>query len=218
MSLRVLLLDDHRMFADALEVLLAGESDIEVMGIATTEAEAIEVCLRDCPDVVLVDLDPSGTDGFEATARIREACGHTQAVIVTGAYEPAMMARAVEAGATGYVPKTGTARDLIDAVRRVASGELALPSADVNSVLRALQASHRTRTAGDLLAGHLTEREIQILQGFADGLTTDELAGKLFVTTSTVQTHTRNILAKVGARSKLEAVIFALRHGVIRVR
>ena len=215
--IRVLVVDDHRMFAEALEMLLAGEEDVEIAGAVGTGEEALEVVARVGPDVVLMDIDLPGIDGIEATRRIRELSPLTQVVIITAYQEPAVMAQAVEAGACGFVPKTETADQLVGVIRGAAAGEMILPSGDIRAVLGKLQAAQRARNDADRLIDQLTSREIQILQSIAQGRSTKEVAESLFISQLTVQTHVKNILGKLGVHSKLEAVTFALRHDLIGI-
>jgi two-component system, NarL family, response regulator LiaR len=216
-EVRVLVVDDHRMFAEALEMLLAGEEDVEIAGAVGTGEEALEVVARVSPHVVLMDIDLPGIDGIEATRRIRELSPSTQVVIITAYQEPAVMAQAIEAGACGFVPKTQTADQLVGVIRGAAAGEMVLPSGDIRAVLGRLQAAQRARTDAGLLIDQLTSREIQVLQALAQGASTKEVAESLFISQLTVQTHVKNILAKLGVHSKLEAVTFALRHDVIGI-
>ena len=213
----VLVVDDHRMFAEALEMLLAGEEDVEIAGAVGTGEEALEVVARVGPDVVLMDIDLPGIDGIEATRRIRELSPLTQVVIITAYQEPAVMAQAIEAGACGFVPKTETADQLVGVIRGAAAGEMILPSGDIRAVLGKLQAAQRARNDADRLIDQLTSREIQILQSIAQGRSTKEVAESLFISQLTVQTHVKNILGKLGVHSKLEAVTFALRHDLIGI-
>jgi DNA-binding NarL/FixJ family response regulator len=216
-KIQVLVVDDHRMFAEALEMLLAGEEGVEIAGAVPTGEEALEVVARVSPHVVLMDIDLPGLDGIEATRRIREMSPLTQVVIITAYQEPAVMARAIEAGACGFVPKTQTADQLVGVIRGAAAGEMVLPTGDIRAVLGKLQAAQRARTDAGRLIDQLTSREIQILQAIAQGSSTREVAESLFISQLTVQTHVKNILAKLGVHSKLEAVTFALRHDVVRI-
>jgi NarL family two-component system response regulator LiaR len=215
--IRVLVVDDHRMFAEALEMLLAGEENVEIAGAVGTGEEALEVVAQVDLGVVLMDIDLPGIDGIEATRRIRELSPSTQVVIITAYQEPAVMARAIEAGACGFVPKTQTADQLVGVIRGAAAGEMILPSGDIRAVLGKLQATQRANTDAGWLIDQLTSREIQILQAIAQGSSTREVAESMFISQLTVQTHVKNILAKLGVHSKLQAVTFALRQGVIRI-
>jgi DNA-binding NarL/FixJ family response regulator len=216
-QIRVLVVDDHRMFAEAIEMLLGGEDDLEVIGAVAKGEDALEAVARLRPDVVLMDMDLPGIDGIAATRQIRETSDATHVVIITAFHEPSAMARAIEAGACGFVPKTQAADKLVGIIRQAASGEMVLPAAEMRSVLAQLQQAHRVRSNADRLLSLLTSREIEILQGIADGRSTTELAGLMHISPFTVQTHVKNILFKLGVHSKLEAVTCALRHGLIRI-
>jgi DNA-binding NarL/FixJ family response regulator len=215
--IRVLVVDDHQMFAQALDMLLAEEEDLDVAGAVGTAEAALEVVAHAAPDVVLMDIELPGMDGIEATRLIRQTSESTQVVIITAFPEPAVMVRAIEAGACGFIPKTEAADQLVGVVRQAAAGEMVLPAGEMRTIMASLWEGHRLRTVGEHLHGLLTGREIQILQGILDGRSTQELAKALHISSSTVQTHVKNILSKLGVHSKLEAVTFALRRGLIRL-
>jgi DNA-binding NarL/FixJ family response regulator len=215
--IRVLVVDDHLMFAEAVEMLLAAEDDIEVMATMATAEEALALAEREAPDVVLMDIDLPGVDGIDATRRLRELSPATQVVIVTGFQEAGVVARAIEAGACCFLSKTQAIEWLGDTIRRAAAGELVLPAGDVAGVLSRLREAQRARHDAQGLLSLLTSREIQILQLTAEGRSTPQVAQELFISPFTVQTHLKNILAKLGVHSKLEAVTFCIRHGAIRI-
>jgi DNA-binding NarL/FixJ family response regulator len=217
-SIRVLVVDDHRMFAEAIELLLANEDGIEIVGAVGTGEAAADFAGTHRPDVVLVDIDLPGMDGIEAMYRIREASPNSHLVVVTAFQQRSVMARAVEAGAAGFVPKTRAADDLVDVIRRAAAGEMVLPSGDIGEVLNNLQQAASDRSDAARLLGLLTSREVEILKLVADGHSTAEIAKHFFISPFTVQSHVKNILSKLGVHSKLEAVTFALRHGAVRVQ
>src|SRR5436309_3392863 len=123
-ALHVLVVDDHLMFAEAIKLLLANEDGIEIVGTAGTGEEAVELARETSPEVVLMDIDLPGIDGIEATRQIRAISPQTQVVIVSAFQHASVMARAVEAGAAGFVPKTRTTDDLVDVIRRAAAGEM----------------------------------------------------------------------------------------------
>jgi DNA-binding NarL/FixJ family response regulator len=215
-SIRVLVVDDHRMFADAIELLLAGEEGLEVVGVAETAEEALDVCDRECPAVVLMDIDLPGMDGVDATKRVLETCPDARVVVVT-AFQGEVMMRALEAGARGYLPKTRAAEELTGVIRRAAAGEMILPTGEVGGVPSSLRKDRSAKSGALERLGGLTSREVQILQALADGMSTSEVAEALVISPLTVQSHVKSILFKLGVHSKLEAVTIALRHGIIRV-
>ncbi len=214
--IRLLVVDDHRMFAEAIELLLASAEGIEIVGAVGTGEDALELLKTTKADVVLMDIDLPGMDGVEATRQIRTSSPQTQVVIVT-ALHGSVMARGVEAGASGFVSKTRATEDLVEVVRRAAEGEIVLPSAEIAQVLGSLQRAATSRATAGRALGNLTDRELDILQRIAHGKSTAEIAKALFISPFTVQSHVKNILAKLGVHSKLEAVTFALRHGAVDV-
>lgn len=216
--IRALMIDDHRMFADLVTLLLEGEPEVELIGTAATGEEGIDVAARSCPDVVVLDIDLPGMDGIETARRIRERCPDVAVVVVTGYQEEQVMARAIEAGARAYVPKTRAAEELVHVIRRAAAGEMVLPSAGLAEVFTRLQEARVGRAGAHRLLARLTSREIEVLQALAEGMATGEVARTLYISPHTVQGHVKNILSKLEVRSKLEAVTLAVREGLIRLR
>jgi DNA-binding NarL/FixJ family response regulator len=146
---RVLIVDDHRMFAEGLEKLLVMEAGVEVLGTVGTAAEALQLCRRVCPDVVVMDLDLPGMNGAEAPARLRALCPDARVVAVGGVQDRELIARAVQAGISGFVPKTGPAEELVGLIRAVAEdpGDLAIlvPPGSARSWRRWRRGSPRPR-------------------------------------------------------------------------
>lgn len=210
---RVLVVDDHEMFSEALELLLGRQPDVELVGSARDAAEAMDMLHHD-PDVVLMDLDMPGTDGIEATRQIRERIPGAKIVLLTAIQSPEVIAEALSAGACGYVPKTRAVDDLMDVVRRAAAGEIVLPERDLAAVLAQLGGNGNKVSAAEAALARLTPRENEILRALADGNTTSQVADSLGISALTVQSHVKNILAKLGVHSKIEAVTLAWRFGL----
>jgi DNA-binding NarL/FixJ family response regulator len=209
--IRVVLVDDHQMFADAIGMFLATEDDIEVAEILPDANDVLARIGESRPDVVLMDIDLPGVDGVTATARIVQARPETKVVLITALSDPALVLRGIEAGASALVAKERAADDLVDVIRRTAVGEEVFPAPQ----LRLLAASP-TSGQGEAKA-RLTQRELEVLQGLVDGLSTEELAAALFVSPRTVQGHVQSILTKMRVRSKLEAVVTGLREGTVHL-
>lgn len=208
----VLVVDDHEVFSEALTLLLEQQPDVRLLGAAREATQALAMCREEAPDVVLMDIDMPGIDGVEATRLVREICPRARIVIVSGLEDPSMVANALAAGACGYVPKTRAVDELMDVVQRAAAGELVMPEADLAPVLAELQAG-RSAPSGRVALRRLTPRETEILRALAAGDAIQDIADALGISALTVQSHVKNILAKLGVHSRLEAVTLAWRNG-----
>jgi DNA-binding NarL/FixJ family response regulator len=205
----VLVVDDHRMFAQAVRLLLQGEEDLEIAGIASSAEEAVVLVERSGPDVVVMDIDLPGLDGIEATRRIRERCPATRVAVITALRDENLIAQSLEAGAHGFLWKTRAAEDLIRTIRRVAAGELVMPEQGLMPLLSRLESVRNERSTGRGVLVTLTAREVEVLEALDKGATTDQIAGQLGVTRATVQSHVNGILTKLGVHTRLQAVILS---------
>ncbi|MDH4145492.1 MAG: response regulator transcription factor [Acidimicrobiia bacterium] len=205
---RVLVIDDHTVFAEALAAALIAR-DFVVTDIARTGAAALTAVTQSSPDVVLVDQRLPDVTGTELLRALRGAAPDAALVMLTAQRDERTVIAAVEAGCRGYVTKDQSLDELVDAVRRAAMGEVVLSPALLARVLPLLRSDPPTR--GELL----TPRELEILELMSEGLSNRAIAGRLFLSVNTVRNHVRNMLAKLDAHSKLEAVAIATRRGLI---
>lgn len=208
--IRVLIVDDHELVAESLERLLADQSDIEVVGIAGTGAEALEMAAELRPDVVLMDFKLPDADGTDVARQVKERRPEAKVVMVTGYAEDAILIRAIEAGCSGFVTKQQASATVVSAVRAASVGESLIEPTLLARLLPRLRQTDR-RTVD------LTTRETEILKLVAEGLTNQAIAERLVISTNTVRNHVQNILTKLGVHSKLEAVATAVRRGMIRI-
>ena len=216
-EIRVLICEDHRFLADALASLLAegGHGKLVCPPVQTGEA-ALEAATRHDPDVIVMDINlPGAMSGLDATRAIKEKCPKSRVLVITANEEDDVLVPAVEAGASALLEKSSPLDDVLEAIDKVAAGEMLVDPAKLARLMRVLSSQREGSREADLLLNQLTERETQILQLSAEGLSTAEVAGRLFISPQTVQTHVRNVLAKLGVRSKLQAVAFAAKHGRI---
>lgn len=213
---KVMIVDDHRVFAEALALALSKESDLEVVGSpVTTGDDAADAVLEHGVDVVLMDINLPGKDGIAATRDIKKVHPETKVVVLTADQGERRLAEAAVAGASGYLTKARAVNEVVDAVRRAAAGEMLIPG-DILARVLAEVAGERTKQAeADRMAQMLTPRELEVLQLLALGLSNRAIARKLVVSPRTVDTHVHNLLAKLGVHSKLEAVVNGLRWGLV---
>ena len=207
---RVLVVDDHRMFAQSLVRILGDETDIEVVGIAASAEEAVHVLSEQPADVVLLDYELPDTVGVSGITRIHAVLPDARLVLLTGHDDGDVLAAAIEAGCCGFITKDKATDHLIDAVRAAGAGEAVISSAMLAQLLPKLR---RDGDGRDPAA--LTPREQEVLGLLADGLSTDAIAERLFVSRNTVRNHVQRMMEKLDAHSRLEAVAIAVRRGLV---
>jgi DNA-binding NarL/FixJ family response regulator len=213
--IRVLLADDHALVREGTRRLIEAESDLEVVAEASSGEEAIEAVRRLRPDIAIMDIAMPGIGGIEATRAIKADCAET-AILVLSAYddEPYLVAL-LEAGAAGFLLKNVNGRELVEAIRAVARGEAVLEPALSEKLLRRL--SNRP-TAPARSADILSEREFDVLRLAARGLPNKEIARRLNLSIRTVHSHLANTFMKMHVGSRTEAVLLALRQGMISLQ
>ncbi len=208
-TIRLVLVDDHRVVRRGLRSFLEAFPDVSVVGEASSGEEVLSKVEGWLPDVVIVDLlMPGGIDGIETTRRIRAITPHTQVVVLTAYTDDARVVGALRAGAIGYVRKDAEPEVLLDAVRAAARGQSLLDPSIAGSVLQELVRSVEIKDT-------LTEREMEVLRLLAHGRTNRQIADELVVGVETVKTHVGNILNKLHMAHRTQAVIHALKQGLI---
>jgi len=211
---RLLLADDHRMLRDSLRRSME-EHGFEVVGEAADGQEAVRLAVSLRPDVILMDVSMPVLDGVEATRQITRAVPGTQVVMLTMHADGDVMARAIQAGAIGYLVKDCSIDDVVSAVRLAASGDSVLSPGLASSVLADMDRAGRGGENGQGPA--ISAREEEVLQLVADGLSLPEVAEALFISVKTVKNHLASIYAKLDARDRTQAVLRAVRLGIIRL-
>jgi DNA-binding NarL/FixJ family response regulator len=214
---RIVVADDHPLFRSALTQLLNTRADIEVVGEAADGQEAIELCRRLRPQMVLMDVRMPRVDGLEATRTIKREFPRTIVLMLTAFEDPSYLSEALKAGAGGYVLKHEPAPQIIDAVRKALTGESPL---DQEVALRLL-----TRLIEDVPKKvglketrprvSLSPREVDVLRLVAQGQTNQQIAQRLFISVSTVKKHVRSIVSKLGVSDRVQAAIRAVELGVL---
>ncbi|MGW1722382.1 response regulator [Streptomyces sp. NPDC002306] len=212
MTIRVLIADDQMMVREGFSVLLNAMPDIEVVGEAVNGREAVQRVRELAPDVVLMDIRMPELNGIEATREIVASDGTAKVLVLTTFDLDEYVYQALRAGASGFLLKDASARQLADGVRVVAAGEALLaPSVTRRLITEFSKLSDTPRPASTAQAayGELTERETEVLVLIAQGLSNAEIAGRLVVAESTIKTHVSRILVKLGLRDRTQAAVFA---------
>jgi DNA-binding NarL/FixJ family response regulator len=208
--IRIVVIDDHRMVADALAQTLDAVAVMEVAGTAPTLAEGLRLVEHVRPDVVIMDVVLPDGDGAVDTAKVLQRCPAAKVIVLSAQTGIDVVARAMEAGAVAFISKSTPLADLAEAVRRVQAGEVLFGPEQVRAVSRYL------REAVGGVGQDLSDRELEVLELLGEGATTQEMVDRLHLSPHTVRNHIRNLSAKLGARSRLEAVAIANRSGLLR--
>jgi DNA-binding NarL/FixJ family response regulator len=206
-GIRVLIADDHEVVRIGIGRMLENTPDIDVVGVARDGAEAIALCAEHAPDVVLMDLEMPGIDGLEATRSIVRAGGPSVVVVLTSFADRDHIAEAIDSGAVGYLLKDADPRELVAGIRAAAAGESPLTPRVALTVVREL------RTAGT--GGTLSDREREVLALVGAGVANKQIALRLGISTKTVKSHLSHIFRQIGVRDRLQAAMWARRHGLV---
>lgn len=210
--IRVAIADDLDMIRAGFEMIIDNESDMTVVASAADGNEIVDACRTRHVDVVLMDIRMPNLDGLAATERILAEPDPPRVVILTTFGLDEYVSAAVLAGASGFLLKDASADDLVDAVRAVADGQAALAPSLIATVLEHARASPRARTVPGI--DDLTARERHVLELLATGRSNAEIAEQLFLSEATVKTHISHVLAKLGVRDRVQAVIAAFAAGI----
>jgi DNA-binding NarL/FixJ family response regulator len=225
--IRVGLVDDQAMVRVGLKMILEAEPDIEIVGEAADGADAVALVREHAPDVVLMDIRMPGMDGLAATAEVLAAHPDARVVILTTFDDDEYVYQALRAGASGFLLKSADGDTLVNAVRVVAGGEALLAPEVTRRVIERFavtEDSQATPSDPDQhipspeAIGDLSVREVEVLQLMARGMSNQEIASELFVSSTTVKTHVSHILTKLGVRDRVQAVVEAYDSGIVLPR
>jgi DNA-binding NarL/FixJ family response regulator len=217
---RILLVEDHVSFRQALAYMFEREPEFEVVGQVGSVDEARKLpggLLKDV-EVAVVDLALPDGDGLELIEDLSSKEPQIMTLVLSASLEAGRFARAIEAGAGGVLHKSTPIKDIIEAVRRLEAGEALLSPGEVIEMLRLVSREREEKREVLQAIEKLTSREKEILRSLAEGLESREIAEKLNITVETERTHMVNILHKLGVHSRLQALVFAARHGLVEIR
>ena len=215
-GIRVVLVDDQDLVRDGFTMIVDSQPDMAVVGVASDGAEAVDVVRRTAPDVVLMDVRMPGIDGLAATRRLLAATEAPRVLMLTTFDLDEYVAEALRLGASGFLLKDSPRAELLQAIRRVAGGELVLAPAVLDRLVTSFV--DRGVRVRDPRLELLTPREADVLSLVARGFSNAEIADELFLGVTTVKSHVTRMLAKLGLRDRVQAVVFAHEAGLDRIR
>lgn len=221
----MLIADDHALVREGMRTMLTSEPNLEVIGEAENGREALEMCRKLCPDLVLMDVRMPEMDGLTATKEIKGECPETSVLIITTHESPEYLMDAIRAGAAGYVLKDSSKRQLLDAVQGVLSGDSPLNQELAMRLLQRLADEKRQnmepltesikKRQEETLVEPLTDREIEVLRLLALGKTNRQVAQELLVSLSTIKTHIQRVIIKLGVSDRTQAAVRAAELGLL---
>lgn len=213
-KIRVLAIDDHALFRSCMVGFLDSDTDIEVVGEASSSQQGRIMACELQPDIALVDLDLGGHDGMEVAKEIVSCCPDCAVIILTAYQDQEQMLRALRIGARGYLLKDIAPDDLLKELHRVVRGEMLFPKDFAITQLRNnLQANGSADSRPDKL---LTPRELEVLQLVADGLTDKEVAKKLSISEHTIKNHMKAVRRKLGTSNRVQAILSGIKMGIVK--
>lgn len=214
MTIRLLLVDDHAVVRSGLKMLLENERDVEIIGEASSAAEAIEGAVRLKPNVILMDIGLPDLSGIDATREIKKRVPDVAVVALTIHEDEEYFFKMLESGASGYVPKRAAPEELLTAIRAAANGQVYLYPSLAKLLVRDFLDGGRA--TGQQTTSDLTDREQEVLTYLAEGASNEEIAASLVISPKTVARHRENIMRKLNLHSRAELVRYAIRKGIIK--
>jgi DNA-binding NarL/FixJ family response regulator len=215
--IRVAVVDDQRLFTKGISGLVDMLSGVEVVGVAYDGEEAVALCRKEEPDVVLMDISMPKMDGISATREIKDLLPQTAVVILTGHEEDEHVFEGIKAGAQGYLLKDSEPDDLSRAIHTVYAGNTIIAPDLAQKMLTTFEGGRHGGSSTHLAAPPLTEREFEVIKALARGMSDRQIAKSLGISEKTIRNHTSNIYRKLHIFDRTQAVIYAVREGVIDV-
>jgi len=218
-TLRVMVVDDHALFRRGLEMVLAQEPDLELVGEASDGEEAVKRAEELVPDVVLMDVRMPKRSGIEAAGEIRDLLPHVKILMLTISDDEADLYDAIKAGASGYLLKEIPIEEVAEAIRSVWAGQSRISPSMASKLLTEFAAISKAANERPAVpTPRLTDREMEVLRLVAQGMNNRDIAKELYISENTVKNHIRNILEKLHLHSRMEAVVYAVREKLLEIK
>lgn len=211
----VAMIEDHQILVDSLGLMLRYESDIEFLGAASSLANGSRLVQDTTPDVLLLDVGLPDGNGLDLIPEINQISPQTNIVVLTSLSDETTLMRVVDSGISGFVSKNSQLSELLDTIHKAAEGEIVMPTSLLVGLLQRLPRDKAATYKEEKGWERLTVREQEILELLASGKSGDEIAEELHIAPLTVRTHIRNMMSKMGVHSRLEAVAFGMKNGLI---
>lgn len=215
--IKIMLADDHDIVRDGVKAIISGTNDIEVIAEAGSAEEVLDLLEKTVPNVLVLDISLPGKSGIEALPDILQLRPGLPVLILSMHGNEEYIIGAIKAGARGYIPKNAPAQELTDAIRRLFNGEEYFGEAASEILRKALMRKISNEEKGLPEAEQLSQRETEVLQLFCDGLSNQEIADRLFISIRTVETHKTHIMQKLGLKTTVELIKYAIRNKIIDI-
>ena len=214
--IRLVIADDHALMRSGMRVMLDAEEDMRVVAEAADGGDAVEAVRRTTPDILVTDVRMPEVDGIEATRRIVAAGLPTRVLMITTFDLDRYVYAGLEAGASGFLLKDAKPGELVHAVRTIAAGDALLAPTVTRRLVEHFVGRPRTSPEVEARIAELSERELTVLRQLARGLSNAEIGAELYLAEATVKSHITRLLAKLGLKSRTQAVVFAYEHRLVR--
>lgn len=213
-TIKVIIVDDHKLVTDCISLFLKGAREIEVIGVTHSGKDTLSILKKEKPEVVLVDITMPEMSGIQLTEAIKKKYPGIKILILSMHSDYNNISDAIDAGADGYVPKDVSSEELVEAIVTVSKGKNFFHSTISDEIVKNYASK---RQQNDNILPQLTRRELEVLQLFAEGFNNSEIADKLFLSVRTIESHKNHILQKTNMKNSVELIKFAIKNKIIEI-
>jgi DNA-binding NarL/FixJ family response regulator len=216
-KIRVMIVDDHQLVRDGIIALLQDQEDIEIAGEANNGDELFAIMATVEPHIILMDISLPGKSGIDLTKELSKLYPRIFVLILSMYTHEDFVINAIKAGARGYLPKNTTRKELLTAIHTIINGEEYFNEEISRLIMKSVVKSAKAENNGETGKEELTKREIEIIKLFAEGLSNQDIAEKLFISVRTVESHKNHIMQKLGLKNNIDLVKYCIRNGILEV-